>query len=257
MTVDLKMRARFDLLDKSGYLAGFWKMAMNMTAPLWWTVKNAEGPEEIRNGTICLIRAPGAVLGVTADHVFNQYLVDRQAGVVVSCQIAGATWEPRDYLVDRSAGAELDVAVFRLPEFIVWSSPDIYPHEPLVWHPPPVLPGDVLLYGGYPQALRGEGDATVDFRFQSFATRVGDVSSSRIVLNPAPSNLYWPGHDGEAINEDWGGQSGGPVYRVIDANPPHELIDRLELVGVITDKVFGQIVAVPITCVHHDGTILH
>jgi len=64
------------------------------------------------------------------------------------------------------------------------------------------------------------------------------------------------GHEGETINQNWGGQSGGPVYRVIDANLENaELLDRLELVGFIYNRVMDLVLARPAQFIKEDGTI--
>ena len=73
----------------------------------------------------------------------------------------------------------------------------------------------------------------VEFPFQWFVSRVSSVDPDRIVLDPVLETLYWPGHEAEQINTKWWGQSGGPVYRVVDASPDGSVVDRLELVGFI------------------------
>jgi hypothetical protein len=65
-------------------------------------------------------------------------------------------------------------------------------------------------------------------------TRVNDANEDRISLDPNIPQLHWPGHEDEQINDEFHGQSGGPVYRVIDANLERgEPVDRLEFVGII------------------------
>lgn len=68
--------------------------------------------------------------------------------------------------------------------------------------------------------------------------------------------MHWPGHEGEQINDQFHGQSGGPVYRVIDANPERgEIVDRLELVGIIYNRVMELVLARPAGLVNADVTI--
>jgi hypothetical protein len=70
--------------------------------------------------------------------------------------------------------------------------------------------------------------------------------------------LYWPGHEGEQINTSFGGISGGPVYRVIDANrETGEPLDRLELVGIIDRQIMGDLIlAKPARYNRPDGTLI-
>ena len=75
------------------------------------------------------------------------------------------------------------------------------------------------------------------------------------MLDPDPANLYWPGHEGETINTEWAGISGGPVYRVIDAIAGKELLARVEVIGFIYQRWQGIMLARPSTLVNADGTI--
>jgi hypothetical protein len=74
----------------------------------------------------------------------------------------------------------------------------------------------------------------------------------------APKAWCWctpAGHEGEQINDLFHGQSGGPVYRVIDANPERgEVVDRLELVGIIYNRVMDLVLARPPGLINADGT---
>jgi hypothetical protein len=49
-------------------------------------------------------------------------------------------------------------------------------------------------------------------------------------------NLLWPGHEEETFNQNLGGVSGGPVFRVVEtADPATKKITKVnfELVGII------------------------
>jgi len=133
-----------------------------------------------------------------------------------------------------------------------------YHHNALKWPPDPAIVGDVVLYGGYPQELRNPKGDQVEFRFQWFVSRVSSTDPNRIILDPGLEKLYWPGHEGEQINTQWGGQSGGPVYRVVDAGSNGSVFDRLELVGIIYQKWSTvAILARPAFLVDADGRIQH
>jgi hypothetical protein len=115
------------------------------------------------------------------------------------------------------------------------------------------------MYGGYPQVLRSrrEREHKVDFPFQWFACKVNDADAGRIVLEPGIATVYWPGHEGEEINTSFAGQSGGPVYRVIEADRAKgEPVDRLELIGIIDRQLMGDLVlARPASLVDEDGRL--
>jgi hypothetical protein len=236
-------------------------MAMNMCAPFWWSSQSGQNPPEIRgNGTVCYVNTGTLHIGITCDHVFQGYLDDKAKYENVECQFGNNRFDPETRLIDRSPLDELDLATFDVPEVFVSASPRNYHHNALKWPPDPANEKDVLLHGGYPQVLRNPGTGQVEFPFQWFATRLNSVNSERLVLEPDVEHVYWPGHEGEKINTSFGGQSGGPVYRVIDANREKgELLDRLELVGFIDRQIMGGhlVLAKPATYIRPDGTMIH
>jgi hypothetical protein len=230
-------------------------MAQAMCAPFWWSAGPQGHAEILGNGTICFVNTGGAHIGVTADHVFAEYLSARNTHADVECQFGENTFVPENYLIDRSPDTELDLATFRVPEVFVTASGNHYHHNALAWPPPTPRDAEVVLYGGYPQVLRSPDGGQVHFGFEYFISRISSTDTTRVVLAPDLANLYWPGHDGEAINVHWGGISGGPVYRVIDASPEGEPVDRLELVGFVYQRWQEVMLARPARLVSVDGTI--
>lgn len=248
-------RQQANRLHAAGYLGQFSNMAMNMCVPFWWS-SGPQGRAQVRqNGTLCYVNTGTRRIGITADHVYAGYLADREAWGEVECQFGGSTVIPEDRLIARSE--TYDLATFDVPEvFVSASFRGVYHHNALRWPPNPIHAGEVALHGGYPQVLRNPRTNEVDFPFQWFATRVNDANNERISLHPDVANTHWPGHEGEQINDQFHGQSGGPVYRVIDANPDRgEVVDRLELVGIIYNRVLDLVLARPAGLIHPDGTL--
>ena len=66
-----------------------------------------------------------------------------------------------------------------------------------------------------------------------------------------------PGGEAGIFTKSLGGQSGGLVYRVIDANPAKgEPFNRMELVGFIDRQIMGDLIlAKPAGFVRADGTL--
>jgi hypothetical protein len=230
-------------------------MAQAMCAPFFWSAGPPGGAVILDSGTVCFINTGGAHIGVTADHVFAHYLAARGTHPDVECQFGGNTFAPENYLIDRSPETELDLATFRVPEVFVAGSRNHYHYNAVAWPPPTPRDGEVVLYGGYPQVLRNPDGGQVHFGFEYFISRISSAEPTRVVLDPGLDNLYWPGHDGEAINVKWAGISGGPVYRVVDAAPGGEPVDRLELVGFIYQRWQDVMLARPASLVNIDGTI--
>lgn len=235
-------------------------MAMNMCAAFWWSSSDGVEAEIRGNGTICYVNTGVRRIGITCDHVFQGYLDDKTRFPDVECQFGNNTFDPESRLIDRSPISEFDLAVFDVPEVFVSASNENYFHNAPQWPPMPAATTDVVMYGGYPQVLRSrrKGEHKVDFPFQWIATKVNDANSARIALEPGIATLHWPGHEGETINTSFHGQSGGPVYRVIDAAPDKgEVVDRLELIGIIDRQFMGDLVlARPVGIVGADGCLI-
>lgn len=249
-------RAQADRLQAAGYLQQFSDMAMNMCVPFWWS-SGSRGRAEVRqNGTLCYVNTGTRHIGITADHVYAGYLADKVTYEGVECQFGGSTVNPEVRLIARSE--TYDLATFDVPEvFASASLRRVYHHNALHWPPNPIQTDEVVLHGGFPQVLRHPRTKEVDFPFQWFATRVNSATDQRISLDPSISNMHWPGHEGEKINDQFHGQSGGPVYRVIDADPERgEVVDRLELVGIIYNRVMELVLARPADLINADGSIV-
>jgi hypothetical protein len=104
--------------------------------------------------------------------------------------------------------------------------------------------------------LREPKQAQVDFPFQYFVTRASSVDVDRIVLEPGVDRVYWPGHAGERINTEWHRQSGGPVYRILDAGIGGNLVDRVEVVGFIYQRYSEWVLVRPAAFIRANGTIV-
>jgi hypothetical protein len=210
-----------------GYLPVMRQLIMRMATPFWWHGLDADGTYRVlHNGTLCVFHTGVCQLGVTADHVYAGYLRDKDRYSAFSCQFGGATVEPEKWLIDRNAKA--DLATFQIPAVIL-APANLHPHYPVSWPTEPVREREVVIYGGYPGALREEKAATLVSGFQTLASAVTSVSPDKMGLYLDLEHLHWPFHEGEKINARLGGMSGGGVYRVIEAKP----VDRIELVGFI------------------------
>ena len=225
--MEQRQRDGIDLLERIGYLPQLRQLAMSMCAPFWWHGEREDKEYGIiHNGTICCLNTGSKVIWVTADHVYNQYLSDKDSYQSFGCQFGSSTVQPEKYLIDRNRG--LDLATFEVPGVLMAPS-GISVHYPLKWPPERIKDREVVLFGGFPGALREEQETKAEHPFQSFVSAVNSVSTENIGLHLDLPNLHWPFHEGDTFNADLGGASGGPVFRIIEAPP----IDRLELVGFI------------------------
>jgi hypothetical protein len=249
-------KRRFERLHNIGYLRLMQEMAMAMAAPFTWSCYSGGTLVKATNGTISFVNTGTAPIGITADHVYEEFLRDRSTFADVHCQFGGNTFDPEGYFIDRSSSQELDLATFRVPEIFLSSSiRRAYHHQAPVWPPSPLDGDEAILAGGFPNLLREDHPDRYDSAFQTYIGPASGVDGSRFFVDIDTEQLYWPGHEGETINNQWGGQSGGPVYRVIDADGDSEPVDRLELVGIIYQRYMTTVIARGLADVSADGTI--
>jgi hypothetical protein len=211
-------------------------LAGSMCAPFWWSLKR-HGDERARilhNGTICYLDTSTREIGVTANHVYERYLADlvKYGDAPIECQFGGSTIYPERHAIAQSR--KWDLATFQVPQVFIAAAHlrRRTQHHPSKWPPERARVGDVVLYGGYPGILREERGETADLPFQWVSGRVNDVGEESIVLEPEFAKMEW---QGDKINEDPRGMSGGPVFRLVD-----DTIARLELVGFIHEFSFGE-----------------
>ncbi len=222
-----------EYLRSPGVVPALSKIAEAMCAPFWWSLKKPGDTQAhiLNNGTICYLNTGSSELGITANHVLGKYLQYREEHEdVVECQFGGSTISPEERIIDRSD--YWDLATLDVPEVFVSAAhlARRTQHHPTSWPVQRVKVGDVVLYGGYPGILREERGRVVDFPFQWMMGGVCDVSASeeRIVIEPELKTITWINPEpGKTFNTDFGGMSGGPIYRVVDG------ITRLELAGFI------------------------
>ena len=221
------------------YRAAMSKLAESTCAPFWWSIaKEAGTPARIlNNGTISYVDTGTRKIGVSASHVYQRYLghVAQNGSPAIECQFGGSTIYPEQVLIDQSA--EWDIVTFAIPEVFVGASarnPKTH-HCAQKWPPERVRQSDVVLYGGGPGTLREERGSVADFPFQWVVGRVGDVAQNNVVVEPDFATMQWQGGE---TNDNPGGWSGGPVFRVVEDTA----IARLELIAFISEFVSEQAV---------------
>lgn len=231
--MDEKQKAGFRELEKSGYLKQVREFAMARCVPFLWSTQEAgQPPRLLHNGTICYVDTGQRQIGITNNHVYQQYIEDLANFTNIEAQFNGNTIKPETRLIDRNE--ELDLATLDVPVIFVSSSTRrLMHHKPGGWPPPPVTSGDLVLYGGYPGDLKEISPGQAEFPFQSFIWRPTDITDANIVLHVDFPNLFWPEHEEEKINEKLGGISGGPVFRIIEHLAQPEKRIYYELVGIV------------------------
>lgn len=215
-----------DRLERSGYMNVLRNLVRSHTCPFWWFDDQAPlGRSIIHNGTISFINTGSDVLGITANHVYEEYLKDKEASSSTVCQIGSVTAEPERYLV--SADKALDMVVFRFPVVLVTAS-GVTVHNAPNWPPQELRASDLVILGGYPGNRRAERPRLADFDFVTFVSRVSQSSDDHASVYLNMPESYWPQGESVGNQPDLGGVSGGPVFRIRT-----EPIETIEMVGMI------------------------
>lgn len=220
-----------DQLEKCGYIPVLRNLARSLAAPFWWYDPAIEIGSSIKhNGTICFLNTGLRTIGVTASHVYEQYLKDKENQPNIVCQIGSTTWIPERYNI--GSEIELDIATFEIPEFLIAASHSSI-HYPQQWPPNRLETGELVILGGFPGPLRSEHKESAEFPFVSFIARVAQHSESHASFQLAIENSHWPAGESLGSSPDLGGISGGPVYRINEKS-----IASIEIAGFIYE--YGQ-----------------
>jgi hypothetical protein len=179
----------------------------------------------LHNGTIVFVNTGARTFGITADHVVEQFFEDLRSKQLVQCQMGGITVDLENRIIDRDAA--LDLATIDVSDVIIGGS-CAYSHAAIRWPPEQLRENEVILLGGFPGKLREVQGSTISSPFESFIGRVSNASSQNATLALNFDSLIWSQNLAAKINEDIGGLSGGPVFRLVS-----ESLERIELVGVI------------------------
>lgn len=215
-----------DRLERSGYLGVLRNLVRSHTCPIWWWDDDNSGTEIIlHNGTMSFVNTGSSVLRITADHVYQQYLIDREEHEGAKCQVGNVTVELERYLVSRDAN--FDIAVFELTPVLLGATGASIHNAPR-WPPVNLRPSDLVIVGGYPGKGREERSMSVVHDFHTFIGRVGHSSDDHASLYLNIPESYWPQGSPIGGQPDLGGISGGPAFRLIS-----EPIETIEMVALV------------------------
>ena len=121
---------------------------LSLCSPLWW---ESERKFVVHSGSMCVVKTPKAVFGITDNHVFEQYQKDKADMKDVFCQLGSGPFDPIENII--SHNWYWDLATFRLPTLTLKH----FNHKILLhdqWPPALLQTTDHVAYGGYPEDRR-------------------------------------------------------------------------------------------------------
>jgi hypothetical protein len=174
------------------------------TTAIYW---HTDGGPVAHNGSIFFVGTKSALFGVTARHVYEEYLKDADAGPTI-CQIGDLVVNPKERLI--STGTDIDIATF-----------DITPRElaelgniTVPWPPNMPAVGTGVFVCGLPGFARGMPASRMVTFMHFVALMCVDSVSERgisMVRQPNEEMIDLLGKELPPSNMDIGGMSGGPI----------------------------------------------
>ena len=216
---------------------------------------NHKPVQSIRTASATLVTIGSLKIAVTCAHVFRAYSRLREATEdrKVIFQVGNVSFDPLERLLD--VDDALDIASFDLADLNhtkagVRGGPLTF-HEPTVWPPNPVVPGDFVSLSGFPGAWKDvyPGGKVEHDTFSVGPQEVTSVSEGRIACVFERGNWVQSSGTRGVDLKELGGMSGGPVF----------ILRRLhwELAGIITDfsESFDLLYAAPARRLAYNGRI--
>jgi len=221
--------ARIELVDMA-----LRQTVMSFCAPLWW---ESARRVVVRSGTMCVIRTPQAIIGITNDHVLTSYEKHKRETTDVFCQLGSAPFDPSANVIERSK--RWDLATFSIPALTLehWGH-RIY--EAISWPPPPIAIGEHVVFGGWPEDRRtvapGLFPATMTTDFVTLRQQPHGSSPEHVSFHFDPSQVRWLPNVEVPLPVDatLSGISGGPCFRIAASE------NRIELAGVIYEGDYSR-----------------
>ena len=125
--------------------------------------------------------------------------------------------------------------------------------KPRTWPPNPPEEGSLVLLGGFPGAYRQERRGEVEFGFVWIAGNVDSTSDRNVGMVLRLETSMPVGQERVPPQTDFGGWSGGPVFRVVETG-----VGYIEMVGIIYEYSAGAeiVLAHPLTHIAASGNML-
>lgn len=234
----------------------FSKIAPLYATVLYWTVEmGAYGPNnKLRNGTTFFVDCGKGVFGVTAGHVYDEFIKYAESGI--RCQIGQSSqlFDLRERLIAR--GKRVDIATYRVATTeISLTGATVLTGWQREWPPKPPQVDKGVLFAGFPGVERKiTGPRQLEFGIYSglgVASSVSDRDISCVIereyMVPTKDfSLPPPGYD-------LAGMSGGPMLAVVQNE-----IMGWRLAGVIYEcgrNLLEIVKAARADYIREDGTI--
>lgn len=228
------------------------KEVLNYVIPVAWGVKEDDRWNILANGTAFILDCGEGPFLVTAAHVYEGYLEEKERTPGLRCQLGPMEFKPEERLICCLGEATLDISTLRLERSEIELLKKNVCYGPRPWPPKNVVEGDGVFLGGFPGRER-KASANDSFEFGVYVALTPVSSSSERHSGCVYERESWIDMFGKGIPEegyDMGGVSGGPLFHLVESESG---IFAWDLVGVVYNatNIIGEIVLA-----HHASSIL-
>ena len=205
------------------------KTVSSYVAPIYWGTHGERDSVVHKNGTIFFLDAGEGVFAVTADHVYQAYLEQKEKSPNIVCQLLNLPFKPEERLID--SDADLDIATFRIsPDEVKEAGKAVLMGNQSTWPPLPPQEGRSVFFAGFPGKERiQQGPRGINFGIFHGVCVATSVSERQISVQVEHKEFVDIGFGIAPENYDPGGISGGPLLTLVE----HKGVMTWRLGGVI------------------------
>lgn len=203
------------------------KQVANYIAPLFFESISDQPKSKINNGTIFFCSTGTKILGVTAYHVYKEYLNAKKNKSLITSQIGNTKVENLEkFYID--GDEKIDIATFEINVKTIKNiGKKILNGSQKTWPPEQPKIGDTVFFAGYPGQERIASAATINFGIYGAIPIIKTINNNDLVCQF--EREYMIDLSGKGLpdeNYKFGGLSGAPII-AIDKNESGILTWRL------------------------------
>lgn len=226
--------------------------ASKYIAPILICSKAEDNTQEFHNGTIFFYDTGTKVLGITAFHVYEKYLIAKQNNALITCQINEATVNLEKFYID--GDKKIDIATFEFDKNEIQKiRKEILTGNQQSWPPDLPLKGDTVFFAGFPGYERIVEGQKINFGIYAAIHIIESINENDIICQVDKTqmvDIFGKGLPTDTY--DLGGLSGAPIC-VVSTQP----VINWRLVGIIheANKNLQIIYARKINFISLDGRL--